>query len=61
MPRKIRDLIRDLEREGFELRSVRGSHRKYVRGEVTVIISGNAGHDAKKYQERAIQDALGQK
>ncbi|MEF2276877.1 type II toxin-antitoxin system HicA family toxin [Deinococcus sp. YIM 134068] len=59
MPRKIRDLIRELERAGFELRSVRGSHRKYVRGEVTVIISGSAGDDAKKYQERAVQDALG--
>lgn len=60
MPRKIRDLIRDLERAGVELRSVRGSHRTYVRGEVTVI-SGNAGDDAKKDQERAVQDALGQK
>lgn len=60
MPRKIRDLIRDLEKAGFELRSVRGSHRKYVRGEVTVIISGNTGDDAKKYQERDVQDALGQ-
>lgn len=58
MPPKLRDLIRELERAGFELRSVRGSHRKYVRGEV--IVSGNAGDDAKRYQERAVQDALGQ-
>lgn len=61
MPRKVRDLIRDLERAGFELRSVRGSHRKYVRGSVTVILSGNAGDDVKKYQERAVQDALTEK
>jgi predicted RNA binding protein YcfA (HicA-like mRNA interferase family) len=56
--RRLRDLIRDLERAGFELRSVRGSHRKYVRGEVTVIISGNAGDDAKKYQEKNVLEAI---
>ncbi len=58
MPRKIRDLIRELERAGFELRSVRGSHRKYGRGGVTVIVSGSAGDDAKKYQEKAVRDAV---
>ncbi|KEF35352.1 MULTISPECIES: type II toxin-antitoxin system HicA family toxin [Deinococcus] len=58
MPPKLRDLIRELERAGFELRSVRGSHRKYVRGGVTVIVSGQAGDDAKKYQERVVQDAI---
>ena len=58
MPRKIRDLIRELERAGFEEKSVRGSHRKFVRGEATVIISGNVGDDVKRYQERAVRDAI---
>ena len=58
MPLKIRDLIRELERAGFELRSVRGSYRKYGRGSVTVIVSGSAGDDAKRYQEKAVRDAV---
>lgn len=59
MPRQIRELIRDLERAGFEEKSVRGSHRKFVRGEIVVIISGNSGDDAKRYQERAVQEVTG--
>lgn len=58
MPRKVRELIRDLERAGFELQRVRGSHRKYVRGSVTVIISGKAGDDVQRYQEKAVRDAI---
>lgn len=58
MPRKIRELIYELERAGFALASVRGSHRKYVRGSVTIIVSGSAGDDAKKYQEKAVREAL---
>lgn len=58
MPRKVRELIRDLERVGFELQSVRGSHRKYVRGGAIVIISGSAGDDVKRYQEKAVRDAI---
>ena len=58
MPRKIRELIRDLERAGFELQSARGSHRKFVGGAVTVIISGKVGDDVQRYQEKAVRDAI---
>lgn len=58
MPRKVRELIRDLERAGFELQSVRGSHRKYVRHGSRVVLSGGDGDDAKKYQEKDVREAI---
>lgn len=59
MPRKIRQLIRDLDRAGFVNRGGRGSHRNFEHpsgGRVT--ISGQEGDDAKPYQERAVQNAI---
>ena len=60
MPRKIRDLIRDLERAGFTNRGGKGSHRNVVHPRVkrTVVIAGREGADAKDYQERAVQRAI---
>lgn len=58
MPRKVRELIRDLERAGFEFQPGRGSHRKYVRGGSVVIVSGRTGDDVKPYQEKAVQAAI---
>lgn len=58
MPRKIRDLIRDLERAGFVNRGGKGSHRNLVKGGIRVTISGQPGDDAKTYQERAVKQAL---
>jgi predicted RNA binding protein YcfA (HicA-like mRNA interferase family) len=60
MPRKIRQLIRDLEKAGFVLRSGKGSHRKFYHPNLTapVVISGQLGDDAKPYQERDVKDAL---
>lgn len=57
MPRKIRDLIRDLKAAGFRLKSTRGDHRKYERDGDIIIISGGLGDDAQKYQEQAVQKA----
>ena len=59
MPRKIRDLIRDLKSAGFEDRGGKGSHRnlKHPAG-VRITISGNPGSDAKPYQEHAVRKAL---
>jgi len=59
VPRKIRELIRDLQKAGFEDRGGKGSHRnfKHPRGS-RITISGNPGHDAKKYQERDVEQAL---
>ena len=60
MPRKIRELIADLEAAGFEDRGGKGSHRNFVHPKVAkpVTISGKAGDDAKKYQERAVFNAI---
>jgi predicted RNA binding protein YcfA (HicA-like mRNA interferase family) len=59
MPRKVRELVRDLERAGFVSRGGRGSHRNYLhpRG-VRITISGGLGDDAKRYQERDTEKAL---
>ena len=47
MPRKIRELIADLEAAGFENRGGKGSHRNFVHDNVTraVTISGQGGDD----------------
>lgn len=60
MPRMIRELIADLEAAGFENRGGKGSHRNFVHPNVTkpVTVSGKAGDDAKKYQERAVTKAI---
>jgi predicted RNA binding protein YcfA (HicA-like mRNA interferase family) len=60
MPRKIRQLIRDLEKAGFVLRSGKGFHRKFYHPKLPapVVISGQSGDDAKPYQERDVKDAL---
>lgn len=59
MPRKIRELIRDLERANFVNRGGKGSHRNYehLTG-VRATISGQPGDDAKPYQEREARDAI---
>jgi predicted RNA binding protein YcfA (HicA-like mRNA interferase family) len=59
MPRKIRELIADLERAGFIDRGGKGSHRNYEHprgGRVT--LSGRPGDDAKPYQEREVWRAI---
>ena len=59
MPRKIRQLIADLEKAGFENRGGKGSHRNFIHPKgLRVTVSGNPGHDAKHYQEREVRRAL---
>jgi len=59
MPRKIRDLIRELKRAGFLDRGGKGNHRNYKHPSgVKITISGNLGDDAKQYQERDVADAV---
>ena len=60
MPRKIRELIADLESAGFRNRGGKGSHRNFVHPNVVkpVTVSGKAGDDAKRYQERAVARAI---
>lgn len=57
MPRKIRDLIRDLENVGFINRGGKGSHRNFVHPNVRkpITISGKDSDDAQHYQEKAVR------
>lgn len=62
MPRKIRELIRDLIDAGFTeiAGGGKGSHQKsaHARYRGAVTISGNSGDEAKPYQERQVRKAL---
>jgi predicted RNA binding protein YcfA (HicA-like mRNA interferase family) len=61
MPRKIRELISDLERSGFINRGGKGSHRNFQKSGISVVLSGQLGDDAKPYQEREVKRATGGK
>ena len=61
MPRKIRQLISDLEKAGFALTpGGKGSHRKFrhPRFPGSVILSGRDGADAQHYQEKQVRNAM---
>lgn len=62
MPRKIRQLRSELQREGFSLdtRRGKGSHTYWSHPLVPypVVISGQNGDDVDRYQERDVRDAL---
>ncbi len=60
MPKKVRELITQLEKAGFVDKGGKGSHRKFVHPNVAlpIVISGKPGSDARKYQERAVDQAL---
>ena len=60
MPRKIRELIRDLQNAGFVNRGGKGDHRNFVHPNVIkpITISGKDSGDAKHYQEKAVQLAI---
>jgi len=62
VPRKIRDLLRDLKGAGFKEipGEGKGSHRKLVHPKFpgAVTISGKLGDDVKHYQEREVTTAI---
>lgn len=59
MPRKVRQLIADLERAGFVARGGKGSHRNYEHSKgLRVTLSGQPGDDAQHYQERQVRKAI---
>lgn len=62
MPRKVRELVKDLESAGFTrvTGAGKGSHRKFVHDDYdgTVTLSGKDGDDAKKYQEKQVRLAI---
>jgi predicted RNA binding protein YcfA (HicA-like mRNA interferase family) len=59
MPRKIRELIKDLEMAGFINRGGKGSHRNFLHTSgVALTLSGRLGDDAKPYQEKLIKQKI---
>lgn len=59
MPRKIRELIRDLKRAGFSDRGGKGNHRNFIHPTgVVLTISGKVGDDAKPYQEKLVKQKI---
>jgi predicted RNA binding protein YcfA (HicA-like mRNA interferase family) len=59
MPRKIRQLLLELERAGFVDRGGKGSHRNYVHAlGIRITIAGQPRDDAKAYQEKDLARAL---
>ncbi len=59
MPPKIRELIAELERNGFVNRGGKGSHRNFEHpAGFRLTVSGSPGADAQKYQERLVRRAL---
>ena len=62
MPRKIRELLKELKKAGFYRISEggKGSHRKFSHAKYVgaVTISGKSGDDAKHYQEREVKQAI---
>jgi predicted RNA binding protein YcfA (HicA-like mRNA interferase family) len=59
MPRKIRQLIRDLKRAGFVDHEGNGDHKNFQHpGGVRLTLSGKPGADAKSYQEKLVREAI---
>lgn len=60
MPKKVRELEAALARAGFVRESGKGSHRKWTHAAsgAYALISGQPGHDAHRYQERQVRDAI---
>ena len=59
MPPKIRQLTSVLHHAAFTEDSGKGSHRKFRHPSgVRVILSGNLGDDADRYQIREVEEAL---
>ena len=59
MPRKIRQLIADLEKAGFVNRGGKGSHRNYEHPKgIRVTLSGRPGDDVHHYQEKEVKKKI---
>ena len=59
MPKKIRELIRELEMVGFINRGGKGSHRNFLHPKgIAVTLSGHPGDDAKPYQLKLVRTKI---
>lgn len=53
---KIRELERELERMGYEMKKRTGTnHRQWSKGEDRITISGNPSREAKPYQVTEVE------
>jgi predicted RNA binding protein YcfA (HicA-like mRNA interferase family) len=56
MPKKVRELIQEVEAAGFVDRGGRGSHRNFLHPSgVVLTVSGRPGDDAKPYQVKLVR------
>jgi predicted RNA binding protein YcfA (HicA-like mRNA interferase family) len=57
---EIRQLVSELEKAGFVNRGGKGSHRNFVHAlsGTNLTLSGKAGDDAKRYQEKDLRKAI---
>lgn len=56
MPKKVRELIKELVKAGFINRGGKGSHRNFIHPKgIILTISGKLGDDAKPYQEKLVK------
>ncbi len=60
MPPKIRELIAELERNGFSNRGGKESHRNFnhPKRKRALVISGKLGEDAERYQIKGVKNAI---
>jgi predicted RNA binding protein YcfA (HicA-like mRNA interferase family) len=60
MPVKIRELKSMLMKAGFVYRHGKGRHTVWEHKKIDhhIVLSGNDGDDAKKYQEKLVKDVL---
>jgi predicted RNA binding protein YcfA (HicA-like mRNA interferase family) len=59
MPPKVRELIAELERNGFVNRGGKGSHRNFEHPlGLSLTISGKLGEDAQRYQEKLVKQYI---
>jgi predicted RNA binding protein YcfA (HicA-like mRNA interferase family) len=59
MPKKIRVLIKELEKAGFINRGGKGSHRNFLHPSgIVLTLSGKLGDDAKPYQEKFVKQKI---
>ena len=59
MPRKIRILLKELEKAGFINRGGKGSHRNFIHPSgIVLTLSGKLNDDAKPYQEKLVRQNI---
>jgi predicted RNA binding protein YcfA (HicA-like mRNA interferase family) len=59
MPKKIRVLVKELEKAGFVNRGGKGSHRNFLHPSgIVLTLSGKLGDDVKPYQEKLVKQKI---